>query len=75
MKHQRILQDELSSCRCSTTSHGDVKTTRKNQIIENSKIGVSRHLDPSTPTQNGPNRGLVWKTQLFLLKGICTVIL
>ena len=30
MKHQRILQDELSSCRCSTTSHGDPKTTRKN---------------------------------------------
>ena len=27
---QRSLQDELSSCRCSTTSHGDRKTTRKN---------------------------------------------
>ena len=25
-----FLQDELSSCRCSTTSHGDRKTTRKN---------------------------------------------
>ena len=30
MKHQRISQDESSSCRCSTTSHGDQKTTRKN---------------------------------------------
>ena len=30
VKHQRILQDELSSCRCSTTYHGDRKTTRKN---------------------------------------------
>ena len=29
-EHQRILQDGLSSCRCSTTSHGDQKTTRKN---------------------------------------------
>ena len=29
MKNQRILQDGLSSCRCSTTSHGDQKTTRK----------------------------------------------
>ena len=23
MRHQRISQEELSSCRCSTTSHGD----------------------------------------------------
>ena len=30
MKPQRILQDGSSSCRCSTTSHGDQKTTRKN---------------------------------------------
>ena len=30
MKHQRILQDGLSSCRCSTTSHGDLKTVKKN---------------------------------------------
>ena len=32
MKHQRILQDGLSSCRFSTTSHGDQKTTRKNAV-------------------------------------------
>ena len=32
MKHQRILQEGSSSCRCSTTSHGDQKTTRKNAI-------------------------------------------
>ena len=30
VKHQRIFQDGSSSCRCSTTSHGDQKTTRKN---------------------------------------------
>ena len=30
MRHQRILQEGLSSCRCLTTSHGDQKTTRKN---------------------------------------------
>ena len=30
MKHKRILQEGLYSCRCSTTSHGDQKTTRKN---------------------------------------------
>ena len=28
MKHQRILQEGSSSCRCSTTSHGDPKTPR-----------------------------------------------
>ena len=27
---REFLQDELSSCRCSTTSHGDVRTTRMN---------------------------------------------
>ena len=30
MKHQRILQEGSSSCRCSTTSHGDLKTMKKN---------------------------------------------
>ena len=47
---------------------------RCSQIIENSKIGVSRHLDSSTTTQlayHGPE----WKIQSFLLKGICTIIL
>ena len=28
MKHQRILQKGLSSCRCSTTSHGDQKDNK-----------------------------------------------
>ena len=30
VKHQRILQDGLSSCRCSTISHGDQETMKKN---------------------------------------------
>ena len=30
MTHQRISQERSSSCRCSTTSHGDQKTTRWN---------------------------------------------
>ena len=51
------------------------KNGRCSQIIENSKIGVSRHLDSSTTTQMAKNHGPVWKTQSFLLKGICTVIL
>ena len=48
---------------------------RCSKIIENFKIGMSRHLDPSTTTQMAQNHGPVWKTQLFLLSGICTVIL
>ena len=51
------------------------KNGRCSQIIQNSKIGVSRHLDSSTTTQNGQNHGPVWKIQSFLLSGICTVIL
>ena len=29
-RHQRISQEELSSCRCSTTSHADQETMKKN---------------------------------------------
>ena len=28
MRHQRISQEGLSSCRCSTTSHGDQETMK-----------------------------------------------
>ena len=45
------------------------------QITENSQIGESRHLDTSATTQNDLNHGPVWKTQLFFLNGICTIIL
>ena len=51
------------------------KNGRCSQIIENSQIWVSRHLDSSTTTQMAKNHGPVSKTQLFLLSGICTVIL
>ena len=30
MKHKTISKHELSSCPCSTTSHGDPKTMKKN---------------------------------------------
>ena len=42
-------------------------------MIENSQIGMSRHLDSSTTT-NGPNHGLIWKTQSFFLNEIFAVI-
>ena len=42
-KHQRNLLDGSSSCRCSTTSHGDLRTTRKNanQML-NSSLSMQR---------------------------------
>ena len=46
------------------------KNGRCSQIVENSQIGMSRHLDSSTTTQNGRNHGPVWKTQSFLLNEI-----
>ena len=47
---------------------------RCSQIVQNSKLGMSRHLETST-TKNGLNHGPVWKTQSFFLSEICTVIL
>ena len=51
-----------------------VKMEDAQKLLKKSKIGVSRHLDSSTTT-NGQNHGPVWKTQLLLSNGICTVIL
>ena len=50
------------------------KNGRCSQIIENSKIGMSRHLDTSSTTQVAPNLVAVRKIQSFLLNAICTVI-
>ena len=47
---------------------------RCSQIVENSKIGVSRHFGFVYHDTNGQNHGAVWKTQSFFLSGICTVI-
>ena len=48
---------------------------RCSQIIKKIKIGVSRHFGFVYHDTNGQNHGPVWKTQSFLLSGICTVIL
>ena len=50
------------------------KNGRCSKIIENSKIGMSRHGFVYHDT-NGQNHGPVWKIQSFLLSDICTVIL
>ena len=43
---RKLLMDGLSSCRCSTTSHGDLKTTKKNasQML-NSSLSMQRDLE------------------------------
>ena len=56
-------------------AYTQVKNGRCSRVIENSQIGMSRHLDSSTSTQFCQNHCPVWKIQSFLLKGICTVIL
>ena len=56
------------------SAYTQVKNGRCSQIIESSKIGMPRHLDPVYHDTNGLNHGPVWKIQSFLLKGICTVI-
>ena len=57
----------------SAFTHG--KNGRCSKIIENSQIGMSRHLDSSTTTQMAQYHGPAWKTQSFLLSEICMVIL
>ena len=52
-----------------------VKMEDAHKLLKIPKIGVSRHLDSSTTTQMATSHGPVLKTQLFLLNGICTVIL
>ena len=48
---------------------------RCSQIIENSKIGVSRHLDSSTTTQMAKIMVQYGRPSRFLLSDICMVIL
>ena len=48
--HLQIAWLRWTSSRCSISLHPS-KNGRCSQIIENSKIGVSRHLDSSTTTQ------------------------
>ena len=56
------------------SAYTQVKMDDSPKLLKIAKIGISRHLDSSTPTQNGLNHGPVSKTQSFLLNGICTVI-
>ena len=50
------------------SAKSQVKMEDAPNIMENSQIGMSRHLDSSTTTQMAQNHGPVWKIQSFLLK-------
>ena len=56
-------------------AYTQVKNGTCSQFIENSKMGMSKHFGFVYHDTNGLNLGPLWKTQSFLLKGICTVIL
>ena len=47
MRHQRISQEELSSCRCSTTFHGDQETMNRNvnQVLSSFLYMRKNHQD------------------------------
>ena len=57
------------------SAYTQVKMEDASTLFKNSKVRMSRYLDTSTEAQMAQNHGPVWKTQLFLLSGICTVIL
>ena len=57
------------------SAYTQVKMEDAHKLFKKTQIGVSRHLDSSTTTQNGLNHGPVCKTQSFFLSEICTVIL
>ena len=48
---------------------------RCSQIVQNSKIGVSRHFGFVYHDTNCLNHGPVWKIQSYLLSEICMIIL
>ena len=55
--------------------HTQVKMEDVPKLLKKSMIGMSKNFGFVYHYTNGQNDGLVWKTQSFLLKGICTVIL
>ena len=59
----------------SVSAYTQVKMEDAPKLFKISTIGMSRHLDSSSTTQNDLNHGPVSTTQLFLLNGSCTVIL
>ena len=59
--------DTVSAC-----TRSKWKMHRRHQKFRSPNVQICGYVYRNT---NGPNHGPVWKTQLFLLNGICTVIL
>ena len=71
--HLRITRLRWTSSRRSISLYPS-ENGRCSQIVKNSQIGISRHFDSSTTTHMAEIM-VLYGRQLFLLKGICTVIL
>ena len=70
MKHQRILQEESSSCRCSTTSHGDRKTMKKKS---SQVLNSSLSMQEDSEQDNGHSLVLVQRKSTLSVKIVLKV--
>ena len=57
------------------SAYTQVKMEDAPSLFKNSEVRMHRYLDTSTKAEMALNHGPVWKIRLFLLSGICTVIL
>ena len=63
MKHQRMLKEGSSSCRCSMTSHGDQKTARENAIqMINSILYLQEDSEQDNGHFSGPGSEKMWSS-------------
>ena len=62
MKHQRMLKEGSSSCRCSMTSHGDQKTTRESAM---QMVNSFFYLQEDSEQDNGHFSVLVQRKVVF----------
>ena len=73
-QHLKGFQDvqEKQQTQCQFTPRSKWKTRQRYLKFQSQNVQIFGHVNHDT---SGPNHGPVWKTQSFLQKGICTVIL
>ena len=54
--NQKVSQDGLSSCRCSTTSHGDLKTKMDADLVLNSFLSMRRYFSQENGHSSDPEK-------------------
>ena len=63
--NQKISQDGLSSCRCSTTSHGDLKTMNRNANQALNSVSIyAKRFSPGRWSFLGPGSEKKWHSTL-----------